>query len=271
MAGLRRVYSLSPYFGEEEILEIKLAEQGPVVDVFCFLEAKQNHQGRRRDLTWNEDLAQQMSARFHNEIRYDAISLSSSMTPWEKEGHQRERLGYLADDCHDDDLIIISDLDEVLRADIIRELRAGTWTLPAQIAFPIHPYRLDWQWTLPVESGWCQCTAVNGEQFAHWGAQGAVKSAHKFTVLTGNYGWHFTYQGDAERIVHKAKSIADGWTGELATVERAQQAIAEGVDVFGRDRPVRAVPMEELPVWVRENQARFRHLLRGGEDGQEEV
>lgn len=266
-----RVFALSPYFGEREVLEIKIAEQAPQVDVFGFIEARQDHQGRPRTLAWEQEsavhsLAEQQGA----EIRYGAIGLPERMAPWEKEGYQREALGELVPDVQPGDIVIISDLDEILRGDVIHDLRERQYTLPAQIAFPIHPYRLDYQWTLPVDPGWCLCTAVSGEQFREYGAHVAVKDTHKFTVLTGAYGWHFTYQGDAEWIVNKAKSIADGWTGELAKPEGAQRAVAEGVDVFGRERPVRQVKMHELPVYVQENQARFSHLLRGGSHGEEE-
>lgn len=270
---MRRVFSLTPYFGEDDVLEIKVAEQAPYVDVFCLIEATTDHQGKPRSLTWSEpSRVHELAAQHKAEIRYDSITFPPGMQPWEREGFQRASLSELADDVAPADLIIISDLDEVLRGSMIFELREREYTLPAQIAFPIHPYRLDWQWTLPVEIGWCLCTAVNGQQLMEWGAQRAVKEAHKYTQLTGpQYGWHFTYQGDAAWIVNKARSIADGWTGELANLYRAQLAIAEGADLFGRERPVRAVPMNELPFHVQANQARFMHLLRGGSDGQEEV
>jgi beta-1,4-mannosyl-glycoprotein beta-1,4-N-acetylglucosaminyltransferase len=261
-----RAFALSPYFGEDEVLEIKVAEQAPYVDVFGFIEARTDHQGRKRRLRWSKALQERLlhlAGPYDAEIRYEAIALPESMAPWEKEGYQRETLGELATDVLPDDLVIVSDLDEILRGAVIHELRGKEYTLPAQIAFPIHPYRLDYQWKLPVEPGWCLCTAVSGAQMLEWGTQRAVKEAHKFTVLAGPYGWHFTYQGDPQWIVTKAKSIADGWTGELVSLEAAERAVATGADVFGRERPVRQVELHELPVYVQQNQARFRHLLRG--------
>jgi beta-1,4-mannosyl-glycoprotein beta-1,4-N-acetylglucosaminyltransferase len=265
------VFALSPYFGEDDVLEIKIAEQAPFVDVFAFVEARTDHQGRKRKLVWPDSpKLHELAAAHGAEIRYEAMSLPEWMQPWEKEGFQRETLGELVPDVKPGDLVIISDLDEILRGTVIADLTAREYTLPAQIAFPIHPYRLDYQWTMRVKSGWCLCTAVGGEQFLEYGAQRAVKEAHKFTVLTGAYGWHFTYQGDPHWIVKKAQSIADGWTGELANLPAAERAIEQGTDVFGRDRPVRVVPMHALPVYVQQNQARFSHLLRGGSHGQEE-
>lgn len=265
------VFALSPYFGEDDVLEIKIAEQAPYVDVFAFVEARTDHQGRKRKLAWPDSpKLKELAEPWGAEIRYEAISLPEWMQPWEKEGFQRETLGELVPDVEPGDLVIVSDLDEILRGGVIADLIEREYTLPAQIAFPIHPYRLDYQWTLPVQSGWCCCTAVSGTQFLEYGAQRSVKEAHKFTILTGAYGWHFTYQGDAQRIVHKAQSLADGWTGELANAEAAERAIEQGVDLFGRDRPVRLVPLHALPVYVRQNQARFSHLLRGGSHGKEE-
>lgn len=259
-----RVWSVSPYFGERDIALIKWGEQREVVDTFVFMEASRNHQGQPREQVGLGEPLHSLP-----EVRYGFYDLPKS-EPWEMEMGQRAKLIAGMPDLEPEDLVIVSDLDEILSAGWIRRFAAGDWTLPAQIAFTIHPYRLDWRWAMPVEEGWCRCTVARGHQVLEHGTNGVLIGPKYNVLLEREAGWHFTYQGTPEQLVHKAHSIADGWTAGV-TVEDARRSIAEGVDLFGRDRPVEPVPLEELPRYVQRNRARFSHLLReGDEDGRQD-
>lgn len=256
------VWSVSPYFGEYDIASIKLQEQREVVDRFVLLEADRDHQGKLRQYSWFE-IAADMP-----DVRYGQVDLPRG-EPWELEGQHRAALQSLMPELQDTDLVIISDLDEILSDSYIARATWGEWLLPAQIAFPIYPYRLDWRWTRPVEIGWCRCTIATGAQVRKRGTDGVIKGGKASKVVASDAGWHFTYQGTAEQIALKAASVADTWTAK-ATVEDARRSIETGVDLFGRDRPVEPVPLDELPRYVQQNQERFAHLLRGGSDGNDE-
>lgn len=256
-----KVWSASPYFGERDVAEIKIKEQWPAVDYFVFAEGDRDHQGRPRSSVGVGDWAKQ--------VRYAEVEVPFDDEPWVMEGHHRALLLDQMPDLAEDDIVIVSDLDEILSAAFIRRIAQMEWTLPAQFAFPIYPYRLDWRWTLAIEPGWCRCTAATGAQVLASGTDGVVKGDKFTTVVDKHAGWHFTYQGTPEQITLKARSIADGWTAGV-TLADAQRAIDTGEDLFGRERPVEPVRLEELPVYVQQNPARFRHLLRGGGHGEEE-
>lgn len=258
-----RIWSVSPYFGEQDVALIKWGEQRTQVGTFVFLEANRNHQGQPREQV---GLPPELQTR--PEVRYGFIDLPVD-EPWNMEMEHRARLISAMPDLEPDDLVVVSDLDEVLSAEWIERFAARDFSLPSQIAFPIHPYRLDWRWKGRVQEGWCRCTVASGRQVLEDGTNGVLVGAKCLSLCERTAGWHFTYQGAPEQLVLKANSIADGWTSK-ATLEDARRSIAEGVDLFGRDRPVEPVPLKRLPTYVQQNRERFSHLLRGGENGQQD-
>lgn len=265
-------WSCSMFYNEVDILEIRLAELDPVVDVFVLVEATSTHMGEPRELVF----PRYQNTRFFpwkDKIRYFAVDLPAEMTNWGRENFQRTQAGLGLQGLEPDDLVIISDLDEIISAETVRLALAGEIPIPCNISFPIHPYRLDWRWDVVLD-GHCRCTLIHGKdlQEVPGGYSGIHEAMFMHNIierpgrvgLVGEYGWHFTYVGDPERIIDKANSIADEWVKDVVTVEGAEEAIAMGTDVFGREnRPSHRVEIEELPVYVQENQKRFSHILIG--------
>ena len=264
-------WSCSMFYNEVDILEIRLAELCDVVDIFVLVEATSTHMGKPRELVY----PQYEDTRFfpwRDQIRYIPIAFPEGMGDWERENYQREQAGIGLRGLQPDDLVIISDLDEILSAETVRRAQRGEIPVPCNLSFPIHPYRLDWQWDV-LQDGFNRCTIVYGSELTEIpgvgfaGVHGAMRHHNAIgrpgrVGLVGDYGWHFTYIGDEERIVDKSYSIADEWVKGLATQETARAAIEQGIDIFGRDdRPSHRVALESLPVYVQQNPQRFAHIL----------
>lgn len=264
-------WSCSMFYNEVDVLEIRLAELDPVVDIFVLVEATSTHMGRPRELIFPQYERTRFAA-WRDKIRYIPIDFPPGMGDWERENYQREQAGLGLIGLEPDDLVIISDLDEILSAETVRKALSGEIPVPCNISFPIHPYRLDWKWEA-LQDGFNRCTLIYGSALTEIPGVGFSgvhgQMGYHNTIrrpgrvgLVGEYGWHFTYIGDEQRIVDKAESIADEWVKGVATQERARRSIETGEDVFGRaDRPARRVPIETLPVYVQENRSRFSHIL----------
>ena len=270
------VWSCSMFLNELDVLEIRLAELADVVDVFVLVEATSTHMGDPRTLVFPK----YEDTRFlpwKDQIRYLAIDFPEGMGNWQRENYQRTQAGLAMEDLQQDDLVIISDLDEILSAETVRRILAGEFPIPCNLSFPIHPYRLDWKWDI-LEDGFNRCTLIHGSDLEK--VENGFAGIHEAMVnnnmigrpgrigLVGDYGWHFTYIGNEHRIVDKAESIADDWVKGVATLDKAKLAIETGVDVFGRkDRPSSRVPLSELPQYVQDNQEKFAHILGGLDAG----
>jgi beta-1,4-mannosyl-glycoprotein beta-1,4-N-acetylglucosaminyltransferase len=213
--------------------------------------------------------------RWLHKIRYVQVEFPKGLKPWGRENYQRDALGWGLQGLQPDDLIVVCDVDEILRAEVIQQFRDGQLHVPSTLSFPIHPYRLDWKWD-DLEDGFGRTTVISGSQLQQqpdgswFGVQHAVAPTlvqHKhdfpeYTHLVGEFGWHFTYQGSEANIVRKSYSIADDWVKGLATVETAAHAIRTGADVYGRQhRTSSRVPLSDLPRYVQDNPGKFAHMI----------
>ena len=277
------IWSLSPFLNEIDVLEIRLAELDSVVDVFVIAEATRTHTNVPRDLVFPQH--KHRFSRWLHKIRYLKVSFPQLGGHWERENYQREVLGRGLEGLRPDDIVIVADVDEILSASTVRGIVEGKFRLPCTFSFPIHPYRLDWKWD-SLDEGCERCTVIRGRDLERVpngmfrGVQAAIRLSFccfedpsyegpqptrfclDHTHYLGEYGWHFTYQGDPEQIIAKTNSIADEWVKEQASEDDALEAISNGRDLFGRsDKTARRIGLEQLPVYVQENQERFSRLL----------
>ena len=113
-----RVIDCFSYFDEDLILEIRLSTLYNYVDEFVICEATLDHAGNNKELNFNIEKFKQ----FRDKINYIVIDdLPKEVKKFKKNWHpahardqfQRNALVRGIDHCNDDDLIMISDLDEI--------------------------------------------------------------------------------------------------------------------------------------------------------------
>ena len=110
------IYDCFQFFNEEHILDLRLNILSKFVDFFVIVESTNDHQGNIKKL--NLDLNK--FKKFENKIIYivvddteDAIKKSHLGGESLVEQHQRNSIMNGLKNCHDDDLIILSDVDEI--------------------------------------------------------------------------------------------------------------------------------------------------------------
>src|ERR1700722_9865012 len=115
------IYDCFTFFNELELLELRLHELAGVVDKFVLVEATETHTNKPKPLYYQENRAR-FSA-FHDKIIHvtHAKMLKSSDT-WIPETFQRNCIGRGLKDCRPDDFVLVSDLDEIPRADVVKRL-----------------------------------------------------------------------------------------------------------------------------------------------------
>ena len=105
-----KIYDCFLYNDENEILEIRLNTLNNFVDKFIIVESKVNHQGKLKKINFNLD----KFLKFKDKILYFLIDeYKGEYTYWEIENYQRNYILKGLKNCQDDDVIIISDLDEI--------------------------------------------------------------------------------------------------------------------------------------------------------------
>lgn len=104
------VYDCVIFNGENDILEIRLNELNTYVDKFIIYEFAETFTGIKKKQQINFKLLDQ----FANKIDYQFVRKSlTENDPWKREGFQRNYISNSLNDAKPNDIIMISDVDEV--------------------------------------------------------------------------------------------------------------------------------------------------------------
>lgn len=124
--GTSKIYDCFTFFNELEILMIRLEELYDVVDHFVIVEGSLTFTGKPKSHYFAEN--RHLFSRFEDKIIYILVEDFPSPTndlrldAWRREHHQRNQIIRGLSHCAPRDIIIISDVDEIPRHDVIANL-----------------------------------------------------------------------------------------------------------------------------------------------------
>ena len=224
-------YDCFSFFNELDLLEIRLNTLDKVVDKFILAESPLTHTGHPKPLYYAENRGR--FAKFNDRIIHVVVDdfppLPEDMPvreqAWMRENWQRNAIVRgLPQSIKDDDILLISDLDEIPNPDYVQkaidnpvgitrlDLKAYCFFINMRnISYPIWNNGtrvLTWRtFNDPItyaRAGYSECCieAVN---------QGPTATRVRFlkpTSVLKPAGWHFSYLGGVEAIQRKIKSIA---------------------------------------------------------------
>jgi predicted O-methyltransferase YrrM len=229
-----------PYFNEASLLELRLYELDPVVDLFVVVEADRTHRGDPKPSYLPGDLIR----RWAHKLIVHTAALPEGDGPvwwWRREMAQRNGIGEALARLrlNHDDMVLISDCDEIPRRSFVQQLPA----LPPDGIAVAHQ-RLSYYTVNHVAPDvlWTGTRATQYGNLAVLGADGVryvgqERGGFPRRFLVRDAGWHFSYFGGARRVATKIDSFLHQ---ELNTPEVRDEAtiaarIAAGEDVYGRD------------------------------------
>ena len=226
-----KVYDCFTFFNEVDLLEIRLQELYDAVDYFVIAEANMSHSGNPKEYILEANW--ERFKPFHDKIKYLKIDdFPETKDAWVREKFQRQALTRGLVDMQDDDLVIISDLDEIPRAEIIELIKEDENKYERYVLrVPLFRYKFNFlKWFQPVVNPQMIVTRahvfINPEQerdYTH-----AWLPPAPDVVYLDHAGWHFSYLGDDKHAVHKLQNFA-----------HTEQNVPEIIDVFSIDRMIR--------------------------------
>eukprot|EP00938_MAST-03A_sp_MAST-3A-sp1_P000616 g616.t1 len=244
----RRVIDAFVFNDEFDMLRVHLDEMYDVVDMFVIAESTRTFQGDMKplhltnsNLSWLEN-----SPVLRSKIRIvvvDDMPTCNKTSAWACEFHQRNALarGFLSD-VRDDDVVIISDVDEILRRDVATSLKFCNVPLPAVAQTSFYYYSAHWKkrflWNHPnIVPGQDVRRGMSIQQLR----QGVKREANGQWVVRSksileNAGWHFSYFMKVNEIVRKIQSFSH--TEYRSVAENPLQilsSVCTGTDLFSRD------------------------------------
>ncbi|WP_372743574.1 hypothetical protein [Nisaea acidiphila] len=261
---------------ELDILELRLRELENVVDTFVLVEAAQTHTGLPKPLHFAEN--RERFTPWLDRIRYIGIKeFPSGLKPWGRENAQRRAISLGLKDLKNDDLVIISDVDEIPRASSIEETltRKDVDVIGLQLThFHLRLNYLQLEGRDPI---FVWPVAAWGSAFKQSHPQKlrdfriTLKKKQATNRLDDNLavlnhaGWHFSYIGDDDHVRQKLASFAhtEHAVSEVIETLGVEEAIRRGMDTLGRPgfRWKSVAINEYFPDFVRRSRDRFTHLI----------
>lgn len=243
------VYDCFMFNNELDILELRLRELDAVVDRFVLVEAAQAHSGISKPLHYEGN--KERFAQWKERITHIVINgFPPKMDAWGRENAQRNALSYGLRDLKDDDLVIVSDVDEIPRASAVRETleRSDVDVIGLQLAH-FH-LRLNYLQVLGADPVYVWPVAAWGRAFKRSSPQKlrdfriALNLKRLEGTLDSNLavldhaGWHFSYIGDDDHVRLKLASFAhrEHAVSRVLDEHGVEEAMRMGLDILGRER-----------------------------------
>ena len=285
------IYDCFAFFNELDLLEIRLNELNSVVDKFVLVEAELTHNGDRKPLYFLEN--RNRFAQFLNKIVHiivkseDFIQANNGSSlqerAWMRENIQRNAITRGLRDAKGDDVIIVSDLDEIPRLDKVRAtafaLRDGE-----VIGFALNAY--DFYLNLRNASApiWGNDPKMATMQtfrreityiaspYCHFvvKAVNSTPTATRFRYIKPTQriyeaGWHFSYCGGASAVLRKIRAIVENeWTLNMSDCDLMriiQKRVIDNKMLAGWDRLLPEPLNESFPAYVLANREKFSKLI----------
>ena len=276
------IYDCFPFFNELDILEIRLNILNDVVDKFILVESPWTHRGKDKPLFYAEN-----QTRF-NQFR-DKITHIVSYPPstWQAddprqtcffENHQRDAIMQGLEDCRPDDVVLISDVDEIPNPKKI----LACLDVPGIKVFKqkLMYYYLNLQcWTKKLWLGTRMGRLADildpaqdlpPDNVYYYFSRKGLPTYFRFCdgVRINDGGWHFSYCGGAETILKKMNAIFDHLDPKLSNAvanadsHSIRRTVLRGQDIYGRREYFYVIAsLNGLPQYARDNLDKYSHLI----------
>jgi len=256
------IYDCFQYFNEDQMLDLRMNILNESVDYFVISESTKTHQGSDKKLNFNL----KNFKKFEHKIIYTIANYEKEKNFSNHKGgeslieqHQRNNLLNGIAKAHDNDLIILSDSDEIPDMKKINQIKSSTkFTAFSQKMFM---YKLNLQNL--NESNWIGSKICRKKNFPDPQTLRNLKfkkypfwRIDKRNLQIINGGWHFSFLQSPSDIVKKIKSYSHGEfnTKENTDEKNIIEKINNNIDIFDRGFDLKRINIDEsFPEYIYNN------------------
>lgn len=209
-----KIYDCFTFYNEFDLLEIRLKELYDLVDHFVIVESNQTFTGKYKP--WNFDLSRY--PQYADKIIYVQVTdMPNTGNPWDNERHQRNSIVQGLVDADEDDIVIVSDADEILRPSAIQQLKNSDQTIFA-FRMALFNFKFNYMrktpgeydiWAMACRRGVLDTITPDTLRLMRFQFMNASYGfANDGIELIEHAGWHFGYLGDNEHLRDKAQNFS---------------------------------------------------------------
>lgn len=267
------IYDCFSFFNELDVLELRLNILSAVVDKFVLVESHLTHSNKPKELFFAKNV--ERFGAFADKIIHVVVEKfpdNPNNDAWVFEHFQRNAIMRALVDVEPDDIILISDVDEIPRPESIKEMVADDHVyLFRQRMYYYYINCIDtskqksnasWIGTIGLRRDLLEepqklrqlGLLLTGLTDSRLIVRSYFKCVKFFIADLRGYslkflddaGWHFSFLGGALRIIAKLEAFAhqEYNKAEFKNPDKIKSMIANGEDIFGRGFTYAFVPLD---------------------------
>ena len=240
---------------EIDLLELRLNILDPVMDKFVIIESTVEFSGRPKPLYYGDN--KERFAPWKDKIKHVIIDDTPDSGPnrWPREYFQRDAIIRGLRGCKTNDLVFMSDVDEIPDPEVVKLNRHGGYH---------QVYSMYYANTIRMEENWVGTTAMYYFQYQHMGCQRVRDNRYNFQRVDPG-GWHFAYLMTSQEIRNKLGAFAHAeW--DIPQIHTAiEQRITNLSDLFGVHKtPLKVLDVSSgyFPQYLKDNQHEYMNWIR---------
>ena len=264
------IFDCFQYFNEDHMVDLRMNILNAHVDYFVISESTKTHQGNEKKLNFNS----KHFKKYEHKIIYviadfdkEKNFLKHSGGESQIEQHQRNNISNGLKQADDNDLVILSDSDEIPDLKKLNQIKSNTkFTAFSQMMFM---YKLNLQNL--NESNWIgskiclkkhvpkpqKLRDLKFKNYPFW-------RIDKINLQIIHGGWHFSFLQTPTEIANKIKSYSHGEfnTKDNTNEEMISQKIIENKDIFDRGFKLKKIVIDKsLPDYIVNNKEYLKNWI----------
>lgn len=267
-----KIYDCFTFNNEFELLELRLRELYDHVDYFVLVEATATFQNNDKPLHFWENI-DQFKPWLDKIVHVPIYDMPIDTDTWGRERYQRDSINGGLIGAEPNDIIMISDVDEIPRVETIHKLqesRQSIWGFRMPLFNFKYNYMMCTQDYYSVWSGAIRLSMLNSPEdfrrMRHMLNQCRYNFSDDNVQIIEHAGWHFTYLGNEDFARSKIQSFAHNETNRPEILDQLdiEDSIRRGVGIIRTNEDYRFTPVaadDYFPKTIINNLEEFKDRL----------
>lgn len=272
------IYDCFAFFNELDLLEIRLNTLDSVVDRFVLVEATRTFQKAEKPLFFEQN--KERFKPFLHKIEHIVVDKYPTFfskfrvpTTWDYDDHQKEQILQGLKNAKPDDTIIISDVDEIPRPELVTKYAGtpGVKVFQQRLYYyylncfikkypePIEAYNGYMPWQGTVMLPYKDLKTVQKARLI----RGERKNSKNVTIIPEG-GWHFSYLGGVKKVIEKIEAYAhtEHNIEDFKDSKRIEEIIRKGGSLYGQELDSEFVQIDQnFPKYLQEHKDKYSALI----------
>lgn len=214
---MSEIYDCFTFYNEFDLLELRLELSYKHIDYFVIVEGNTTFSSIEKPYYLSDHWDRYK--KYQDKIIRVLVNMPRHSNAWDNEKYQRNSILNGLSSAKPNDIIIVSDIDEFVRPEIVADLRNYPHDF---FAFKIPYFNFKFNYlllndleTYMVGPMACRLECLSAPDILRY-KRFVVKETNEVVKVFEHAGWHFTYLGSNEQIRNKIKSFSHQ---ELNTTE----------------------------------------------------